>query len=917
MNVRKNESFTQNNLINENNILFIYINLPVIALLIICCPFVFMSNWSGSNDIHFCVEILSAFFALIGGLSCIIYSLTGIQQYYIIIGLGLIILSGEKLANGLFFFNRLFTGIDLMKFIPVTDLAGNLILGILMTSGLIFRNIFGKVNNKTRMMLFFSIASFAIGLAISISGYFMILPQVFFPMLLIPRPFDLAVSMIFLASLIIAIRLYFSDNNFFSVLLVTFTLLNFIAQLCVSLSKNLFDGPFDFSHIISIVSYIMPVIGISFQSLKEIKEKRMEIARRESVENNLNQEKIKFKTITENIEIGINILSKYHDILWSNKHSKKIFGNIENRKCHEIFVNNEDVCGKCNLEECFKSGKSEMTYVFKGIDIMDNVIWMQIITSPIRNEIGMFSTFMQVIIPITERKLIELKLKESEDMLSNFINSAKDGFALLDENLCIKEANKSILQMFGINNKKKILGMNLHQLFHDKTIADICNKCREVIKTGTGYEIEDLTYKTDHGETSVSLNIFKSGNGIGMIVRNITEQKRIREELIRSKEIAEAANKAKDFFLANTSHELRNYLNAIIGIPRMMLKDKFHNLNKAQIETIKVIEETGNKLLILINNLLDLSKIEAGVMNINLDSFSIDDLLSNVTMIVTSLIGQKEINFIIEKENKFDELIISDIMKINQILVNIISNAVKFTENGEIILRIRIENDNLHFMIEDTGIGIDPKDLDSIFGAFKQVGSYLSGKYQGTGLGLNISKKLIDLLNGYIRVESQINKGSKFFFSIPIKTDKNKIGKNIIEEIYKNERIKPEKEKGNVPKILVIDDEKIGRITLKMILEDKFNLSFANTGTEAIDILKNERPDVILMDIIMPEMDGFKTFQKIKNADAGKDIPIIAVTARAMKDEKEIILSYGFNGYVSKPVDEEDLLNSILMQLKK
>ena len=902
---------------SKSLIVFLFINSAIVFFLLILAPFVSESKWTSSNYFHSFIEIASGLIALIGGVACLVYSLSINRQIFLVIGLGFFVAGCENLIQGIFFFDRFFPDntIYSIRYVTATDASGDFLLALFTI--IAFSSIKINIPQKHTKIVFITlcVSTFIVGISAAISAYFIPISVMIHPSKYISRPFDFITAIMFMAAFILIFKKYLQNKDAFTGLISICLLINSGGHFYISFSKSLYDACFDFAHILFFISYLMPAIGITIQSINEMKEKEIEIEMRKMVEAGLFLEKKKFETIAENISIGISILSKDYEVLWANKFLKSIFGEIENKKCYIAYNRGKRNCKACKIKDVFMSGKEKIINEFKGRDIYGNTIWNQFISTPIKDSNGNFSNVMQAVIPITAKKKTELKLKESEERLFNFLNSAVEGFALLDNKLNVVEVNKAMVKLCGAPERNELIGKNISEISSDINFKIFSDQCFNAIKTGSPLEIEDFTVNTIHGKLNVAVSAFKTGHGLGMIARDISEEKRIKHELIKAKEEAEAANKTKSAFLANMSHELRTPMNAIIGIPGMLLKYNTDNLTEKQREGCRIIRESGQKLLTLINNILDLSKIEAGAINVNLGEFSILDLIDDLEIFVKSLIESKKIEFIIKKHDGIPELIISDALKINQILINILGNAVKFTETGKIILSVYTDLNHAYFEIEDTGIGIEKKYINYVFDEFRQIDSSSTRKHTGTGLGLAISKKMVELLNGKIEIHSKVNIGTRIKFSIPILT----VNKKEQGEESEIKKINPDFTKStgnNISKILVADDEKIGRATIKMMLEEKYTLIFANNGHEAIEKFKSEKPDIILMDIMMPEMDGFKTFDEIRKTGQGKKIPIIALTARAMKEERENIINYGFDNYISKPIDDELLINTIEKLLK-
>jgi signal transduction histidine kinase/CheY-like chemotaxis protein len=372
------------------------------------------------------------------------------------------------------------------------------------------------------------------------------------------------------------------------------------------------------------------------------------------------------------------------------------------------------------------------------------------------------------------------------------------------------------------------------------------------------------------------------------------------EELEIQKQKAVESTKLKSQFLASMSHELRTPMNSILGLTELILERA--DLNDKNKERLDVVLSSGRRLMTLINDILDLSKIEAGKMAIRTEDVLLEELISEVSNSIVPLVKNKGVDFNIERDLNTRIVIHTDRDRIVQVLINLLGNAVKFTEEGEVKLRVFDKDNELIFDIIDTGIGISEEDQKMVFEEFRQADGSTSRKYGGTGLGLSICKKIADLLGGDLSVKSNVGSGSTFSFKIPLKfvsADKKKISDNVdINTLIKNK---------NHP-ILIIDDDKEVRYTIGQYLTSKgYEVIFAENGEKGIQMAIDRQPFAITLDIMMPQKDGWSVLKELKENNATKDIPVIVIS---INGDKQIGFGVSAFEYFIKPISSEKLLSA-------
>jgi len=407
------------------------------------------------------------------------------------------------------------------------------------------------------------------------------------------------------------------------------------------------------------------------------------------------------------------------------------------------------------------------------------------------------------------------------------------------------------------------------------------------------------------GAVLITLVLFSAGGLFWFIISRISQQNLLIRRLDRSEKDLREAIQVKENFMANMSHEIRTPLNAVIGYTGLL---KARQLDPGSAEFVTAIEQAGNNLLTIVNDILDLSKIEAGMMRLEPFPFSIRELTHSIEALFHEKIKAKDLGFYRTVDEQVPDILVGDATRLTQILVNLIGNALKFTQKGQINLEISVRERQenkiyLEIRLSDTGIGIAKEKLNSIFERFSQAEDSITRKYGGTGLGLAIVKDLVELQQGEISLKSEEGKGTSFELIIPYAV--------AAEQWALATPSGPSDTPMAAAHLLVVDDNAMNRDLMEHLLKSRgLSSTIVSNGQEAIDQLRRNNYDMVLMDIQMPEMDGYTATRQIRE-DLGLDIPIIAMTAHAMAGERERCLSFGMNEYLSKPVREQELFRMI------
>ncbi|HBX49943.1 MAG: hypothetical protein A2275_04250 [Bacteroidetes bacterium RIFOXYA12_FULL_35_11] len=507
------------------------------------------------------------------------------------------------------------------------------------------------------------------------------------------------------------------------------------------------------------------------------------------------------------------------------------------------------------------------------------------------------------LLDITERKIAEIELKESEIRYRNLVESFHDMVFITDYSHRMIYANPSLERQTGYTIYDFIAVEDNIRFVHPDDIDNVFKFIYAFMKSNEKYSenIESRFYNKDGvmswHSTVISKVEFRGKPALQFICHDITSQKNYEHDLQEAKAKAEESDRLKSAFLANMSHEIRTPMNAIIGFSNLLGESHLSQVQKD--EFIQIIQNSGNQLLTIINDIIDFSKIEVGQLNVIEKPFDLSEMMKELFASYQSEVFTKgKDNIYLNHSGEFIGekcIILSDEIRLKQVMANLLGNAVKFTKEGSIEFGCEIrEKDNLVFYVKDTGIGIPEEMHNLIFEPFRQAGISSSHLYGGTGLGLSISKNLVELMHGWMWLESQPEKGSEFFFSIPYKPFSS--------ECNNNEKKIPVKQNWQGLTILICEDDISNFMYLTELLSKTHaDCIHADDGSKALELLQtNSSIDLILMDIRMPVMNGIETTKKIR--ESNNKIPIIAQTAYAFSEDKELCLSAGCNDCLSKPI---------------
>ncbi len=547
---------------------------------------------------------------------------------------------------------------------------------------------------------------------------------------------------------------------------------------------------------------------------------------------------------------------------------------------------------------------------------LDDGRWLRVIES--RTSEGGMVGFR---VDITELKKREKELISSQGLLRNVVSASFDGIIVMDGNGMVLDFSPAAEEVFGWSGIELVGQKMSDYIIPEKYRAMHDAGLKKFLETGEGpvlgkrIEIEGL-HKDGH-EIIVELAIRHTRGEKGPLflgyVRDITERKAAEEALRVAKEKAEAANEAKAQFLAMMSHEIRTPMNGVLGI-LSLLRDT--DLDPGQKAYVKTARESGRSLLELINDILDFSKLEAGRTELEKAPFRLKTVVKSIADLFMPIAQEKGLTIDLNYPANVPQVVSGDSGRLRQVLLNLVSNAVKFTEIGSIDISVSLDQDDpvqpvFRFSVKDTGIGIAKDKHQTLFGDFVTIDTSYTKKQGGTGLGLAISKRLSDLMDGEIHVESLPGAGSTFHFCVPLERADDAI------ELPEPEVAMLEEHIPDGLTVLVAEDNATNQIVVSHALERAgCDIDIANNGKEAVIAAQNRDYDCILMDISMPEMDGLEAAQHIQNGQRNAKTPIIALTAYALRGDRERFLAAGMSDFLSKPVEKQDLLACIARNVR-
>lgn len=573
---------------------------------------------------------------------------------------------------------------------------------------------------------------------------------------------------------------------------------------------------------------------------------------------------------------------------------------------------------------------------YRLVDGSGNLRWVDDWTIIVRDEKDEIKNYLGIILDITDRKAAETELKESEEKFRKIIENMQDVYYRSDINGALIMTNPPAVKLLGFDSIEEMIGLDIAETFYSN--PDERHKLLQLIREKGDVHNYEVTLKRKDGSlltvlTSTHYYYDKAGNPLGVegVLSDITERKKSEDSLRKAKQEtekvnrrlekaiqranrmameAEVANRAKSEFLANMSHEIRTPMNGIMGMTSLLLDT---NLDREQQEYAESVKKSADSLLDIINSILDFSKIEAGKLELDILDFDLRTTLEDMIDVLAVRAYEKGVELVCMVEPDIPALLQGDPGRLRQILINLVDNAIKFTLQGEVTLRVSLENETddrvtLGFTVKDTGIGISPEKIGHLFDAFTQGDGSTTRQFGGTGLGLTISKQLVEMMGGTIMVESEVGKGSTFHFTLLLRK----------QPFRENGKTKAVEEGLSGKRVLVVDPNETNRRALTLILNTWncrcTDVSGASEVMEELHAaaLAGDPFDIVILDLFLRGADGESLGMKIKSDSRFKDTALVVLTSVSRRGDASRLEKAGFSGYLSKPVKQSQLRETLL-----
>ncbi|HMD96094.1 MAG TPA: PAS domain S-box protein [Terriglobia bacterium] len=695
------------------------------------------------------------------------------------------------------------------------------------------------------------------------------------------------------------------------------------------------------------------LVGHSDGSPGTIEGTFIDITERKLAEEALEESERRFRTLFENSTVGLYRTTPDGQILMANPALVRMLGyeTLDELACRDL----ENSGFEPNYPRQVFREQIERNGEVRGLEAAwqrrdGSTIFIRESAKAVRGEHGEVLYYDGIVEDITQRKWAQDALRASEERYRQLFERNLAGVFRATLQGKILDCNQACARVLGYGSREELLSVPLPELFADPADGLTARDLLLREKTLTNFEVP--LRRKDGSVVWILENVSLISNGAPQFVEgtfiDISERHQAEQEMRKAKEAAEAANRAKSDFLANMSHEIRTPLNGIMGMTDLVLDS---NLDPEQRDDLNTVKESANSLLGIVNDILDFSKIEARKLDMERLEFNLKDSVDETLRALYLRAEQKQLELACHFHPDLPATVVGDPGRLRQVLVNLIGNAIKFTERGKVGVRVEKLSEtakevNLHFSVSDTGVGIPPDRQGAIFEAFVQADTSSSRRFGGTGLGLTIANQLVGLMGGRMWVESTVGNGSTFHFTVRVGTHPETPvsgkpvgfgvrGSGFAEENDQSalapcqsrtanpeprpapEERPPSAATGTLRKrlrILVAEDNPVGLLLAMRLLEKRGYVAVpASSGRQALAALEKEEFDLVLMDVQMPDLDGFEATAAIREKErlTGDHLPIVALTAHAMRGDRERCLAAGMDGYVTKPIQSEELFAAI------
>ncbi|NUQ66010.1 MAG: response regulator [Pirellulales bacterium] len=918
------------------------------------------SGDGGTADFHAAIEMMGALVGMLAGMGFIARFYALGQRFQLIVGLAFFVNGAEDLVHGYLQLaaTRGWTevpvsGLDLA--IPATHVSGRIMMAVLLVLAPFLPPWLGKPRNPKAETIWFSgilllIAVLATALAFQIPrSYFHVSALDGAP---IARPLDLFSAVLFAMALAVYLREYRRSLDAMTAWLVLSIALNMIGQVTMAFSMRLYDPFFDVAHLCKIMGYAAPVLGLSLyqtSSISELRAIQEELREaRDELELRVRQRTQELAQTNEDLKSEMVKRQETQEVL---RDSQALYSSlVENLPVHVLRKDREGRFAFANRSFCESIGKpleqiagktdfdlypEEMANKYRQDDrrvMLTGTIfhavernradgglrYVEVMKSPVRDAAGQIVGVQVVFWDVTERIRAESELEQERYLLHALMDHLPHNIYFKDTESRFTRINKAMAAFFGLGSAAEAVGKTDFDFFTAEHARQAKEDERAILDTGMPVVDKEEVETWPDGRTTwvltTKMPLYDGGTIVGTfgISRDITRQKQAEEAMRAAKEAAEAASLAKSTFLANMSHEIRTPMNAIIGMTELVLDTP---LAPSQREYLLMVRDSAESLLGIINDVLDFSKIEAGKLEMDARPFELRECLGDAIKSLALRAHTKGLELALHVAPEVPDQIVGDAGRLRQVLLNLVSNSIKFTEAGEVIVDVRLERCEggralLRFSVTDTGIGISGDVLGRIFEAFEQADVSSTRRHGGTGLGLAISSRLVERMDGRIWVESELGKGSVFCFTAAF---------GVREEQAAARRAAPTLLAGM--RVLVVDDNATNRVILEEMLAS-WGLSPTSAGgsRDAMAALrlafrKGNPFALVLTDANMPEIDGFSLAQEIRNDPELRSTVIMMLTSGDRSGDVARCKEMGVEAYLLKPIKQSELFDAVLAAL--